>query len=77
MTTDCTLESSVVDWIIEHPETQTVFESLGIDCSCGGKSLAYACVQQRLDRDAVLTHLHCCIRGSIESTDQAAGGQAE
>jgi len=40
--TDCTLDSSVVDWIIENPETMRLFEELGIDCSCGGTSLEYA-----------------------------------
>jgi iron-sulfur cluster repair protein YtfE (RIC family) len=55
--TDCTVDSSVVDWILEHPESMAVFESLGIDCSCAGKSLGYACQQQGLDSSTVLAAL--------------------
>ena len=47
--TDCNLDSSVPDWVIEHPETLAVFEALGIDYSCGGKSLALACQQRSLN----------------------------
>jgi len=32
----CDLDTSVPDWIIEHPETLTVFLDFGIDYSCGG-----------------------------------------
>jgi regulator of cell morphogenesis and NO signaling len=56
--TDCDLDTSVPDWIIEHPETLAVFQSLGIDCSCGGKSLAYACRGRGLAADKVLIQLH-------------------
>ena len=31
--TSCDRNTSVPDWIIEHPETLTVFQELGIDCS--------------------------------------------
>lgn len=37
------LDTSVPDWVIEHPGTLRVFEDLGIECSCGGKSLACTC----------------------------------
>ena len=53
----CDLDSTVPDWIIEYPGTVHVFESLGIDCSCGGKSLHYLCTKQGLDPQAVLTML--------------------
>lgn len=56
--TDCDLDTSVPDWIIEHPETLAVFQALGIDCSCGGKSLAYACRERGLDAVKVLVQLH-------------------
>lgn len=55
--TDCTLDSSVVDWILEHPETMPFFESLGIDCSCAGKSLEYACRHARLEPQVVFARL--------------------
>lgn len=62
--TDCTLESSVVDWIIEHPETMRLLEDLGIDCSCGGKSLVYVCRQAGLEPEDVLAQLHRIVNGT-------------
>jgi regulator of cell morphogenesis and NO signaling len=59
----CDLDTSVPDWVIDHPETQAVFAELGIDCSCGGKSLAYACRQQGLNPEQVLTRLLHCVNG--------------
>ena len=62
--TDCDLETSVPDWIIEHPETLAVFQALGIDYSCGGKSLEYACREQRLDAKSVLDKLQRSIEAA-------------
>jgi regulator of cell morphogenesis and NO signaling len=59
--TACDLDTSVPDWIIDHPETTAVFRELGIDCSCGGKSLAYACQQQGLEPEQVLARLLRCV----------------
>ncbi|MBD3673909.1 MAG: DUF542 domain-containing protein [Planctomycetaceae bacterium] len=59
--TNCSLETSVPDWIIDHPETQTVFQELEIDCSCGGKSLEFACREQSLNMESVLSALHSAI----------------
>jgi len=56
---ECDLDTSVPDWVIEHPETLTVFQELGIDYCCGGKSLAFSCRQQGLDAEAVLAKLVC------------------
>ncbi|MCC9604980.1 DUF542 domain-containing protein [Blastopirellula sp. JC732] len=61
---DCDLDTSVPDWIIDHPETLCVFEEFGIDYSCGGKSLGYACDQQGIDKQLVLTALRQKIRTS-------------
>jgi iron-sulfur cluster repair protein YtfE (RIC family) len=36
-------ESSVPDWVIEHPTLLPMLERLEIDYACGGKSLAAAC----------------------------------
>ena len=62
--TGCDLETAVPDWIIEHPETLTVFQELGIDYSCGGKSLEYACQERGLDAGGVLDRLQRCIDGA-------------
>lgn len=58
--TACNLDTSVPDWIIAPPETMAVFEELGIDCCCGGKSLTYSCREQGLDTDMVLARLRTC-----------------
>ena len=55
--TPCDLDTSVPDWIIAHPGTLAVFQELGIDYSCGGKSLGYLCLQLGLDAEAVLARL--------------------
>ena len=54
----CDLDTSVPDWVIDYPETLTVFQELGIDYCCGGKSLGFACRQQGLDAKTVLAKLH-------------------
>ena len=53
----CDLDTSVPDWVIEYPETLVVFQELGIDYTCGGKSLAYACLERGLDAKVVLARL--------------------
>jgi regulator of cell morphogenesis and NO signaling len=59
--TSCDLDTSVPDWVIDHSETLAVFRELGIDCSCGGKSLAYACRERGLDAEVVLSKLLRCL----------------
>jgi regulator of cell morphogenesis and NO signaling len=48
------LDSSVPDWLIEHPQLLPLFRELGIDYCCGGKSLDTACREQGLDPQIVL-----------------------
>lgn len=59
--TSCDLDTSVPDWVIEHPETLAVFQELGIDYSCGGKSLGYACRERELDVQMVQAKLLRCV----------------
>lgn len=59
--TSCDLDTSVPDWIIDYPETMAVFEELGIDYSCGGKSLAYTCKERGLNMETVLARLRRCL----------------
>lgn len=49
------LDSCVPDWLIEHPQLHALFEELGIDYSCGGKSLNAACRERGLNANDVLT----------------------
>lgn len=59
--TECSLDSSVPDWIIEHPETERVFRDAGIDTSCGGKSLEYVCRERGFDPQWMLSKLQLAI----------------
>lgn len=61
----CDLDTSIPDWIIEHPESTAVFGEFGLDIGCGGKSLAYVCHQQSLSPSAVLERLRSEIEKSV------------
>ncbi len=76
--TSCDRDTPVPDWIIEHPETLPVIQTFGIDYSCGGKSLAYACREQRLDVAIVLKELHRCLRNEDENafTEEMTNGNS-
>jgi regulator of cell morphogenesis and NO signaling len=65
--TSCDRDTSVPDWIIDHPETLAIFQDLGIDCSCGGKSLAFACRERKLDPETVLASLQRCLSDQVRS----------
>jgi iron-sulfur cluster repair protein YtfE (RIC family) len=54
---ECDLDSAVPDWVIDHPESLAMFQELGIETCCGGKSLEYACRERGLDADLVLSNL--------------------
>ncbi len=51
------LDASAADWLIEYPQLLRLFEELGLDYSCGGKSLRTACQQRGLDPLAVLSRM--------------------
>lgn len=55
--TECDLDSSVPDWVIEYPPVLQLFQELGIDYCCGGKSLESACREQDLDPQQVLARM--------------------
>lgn len=54
---DYDLDESVSDWVIDHPHLTPVFQQLGIDYCCGGKSLRYACRQAGLAPEDVLLRI--------------------
>jgi regulator of cell morphogenesis and NO signaling len=51
------LDSSLPDWVIECPPALRVFERIGLDYSCGGKSLEFVCRERGLDPTEVLNEL--------------------
>ena len=69
----CDLDNSVPEWIIEYPRTYAVFQSLGIDCSCGGKSLQYRCEELGLNPETVLKKPQLCISRWFEWCDSIRG----
>jgi MOSC domain-containing protein YiiM len=69
---ECDPNSSVPDWVIEHPETLAIFQELGIDYCCGGKSLEFACRERGLDPVLVLSRIRRKIEVGNPSSVTAA-----
>jgi hypothetical protein len=79
---DCVdLDSSVPDWLIEHPGLLALFQELGIDYCCGGKSLRTACLEKGLIPQEVLARCGQSTNGPVRqipsqqhlSTDKMPG----
>ncbi|MBX3415129.1 MAG: DUF542 domain-containing protein [Pirellulales bacterium] len=66
----CDLDTAVPDWVIECPGALLVFQELGIDYTCGGKSLAGACRERGLDAPFVLARL----QRLLDAEAEGAGG---
>lgn len=63
------INTTVGDWVTEHPQTSRVFESLQLDYCCGGdKPLAQACSERELDPQQVIARLE----ESLQNADAAA-----
>lgn len=54
---NCDELSCIPDWIIDHPESASVFDEFGLDTSCGCKSLEFVCRQQDIHPATVLGSL--------------------
>lgn len=63
----CDLANSIPEWMIEHPETTQVFDRLQLDCSCGGRSLQYACESRGLNPATVLAELTAVVAAADAS----------
>ncbi len=59
------IHSSVPDWLIEFPHLLRLIEQLGLDYSCGGKSLQAAAEEAGLDPLAVLAQLQAHAQGPL------------
>ncbi|WP_417849472.1 DUF542 domain-containing protein [Thalassoglobus sp.] len=66
---ECDLDTSIPDWLIEHPETTGVFSELGLDVSCGGKSLEYVALQKGLEPEDVLAKLRRAVESDTSSNN--------
>jgi regulator of cell morphogenesis and NO signaling len=63
-------DKSLVDWAIDVPEAQRVFEELGLDYSCAGKSLEYVCRQRDIPLQLVLLKIRAAeYAGRNQTTD--------
>ena len=50
----CGLETSLADWAVDHPEIVPLMERMGLDYTCGGRSLEWACLRCGLNPTMVL-----------------------
>jgi len=57
------LDCSVPDCLIDHPELLPLFQELGIDYCCGGKSLGAACRERDLNPFAILVQFNALLHG--------------
>ena len=57
MSDELNLDSGVVDWVLDSPDSVEVFKAFGIDYTCGGQSLRYACERAEVDPLAVMRRL--------------------
>ena len=48
------LDGSVPELVVDYPPLLAVFQRLGIEYTCGGKSLRTACCERGLEPDAVV-----------------------
>jgi regulator of cell morphogenesis and NO signaling len=64
------IQSSVPDWLIEFPQLLRLIEQLGLDYSCGGKSLGAAADEAGLDPQAVLEQLRTLAHGEPSKAPQ-------
>ncbi|MFG0265051.1 MAG: hypothetical protein ACF8AM_07835 [Rhodopirellula sp. JB055] len=60
----CDLDSSIPEWMVEHPETEHVFNECKLDTSCAGKSLRYVCIQAGFSPPEILQRLKTAINQS-------------
>jgi regulator of cell morphogenesis and NO signaling len=67
--TECSPETSAPDWIIDYPDTLAVFQELGLDYTCSGKSPGFACRERGLPEQHMLSKLHNVINGGIQTAN--------
>lgn len=71
------LETSATDWVIDHPQTTPLFDRHGVDYSCAGKSLRYACRQAGVEPEAFLAELLVMIRADHHGADGGSSANGE
>ncbi|MDC0935671.1 iron-sulfur cluster repair di-iron protein [Pirellulales bacterium] len=73
------INTTVGDWVTEHPQTSRVFESLQLDYCCGGdKPLAQACLEKELDPQQVIAKLEALLqREDSASTDWTSASMTQ
>ncbi len=61
------LQTTVGQWVAQHPQLSRVFETLRIDYCCGGGlTLSEACERRRMDPEQVLAELHDALEARPE-----------
>jgi regulator of cell morphogenesis and NO signaling len=64
------VHQSVVDWVIDHPESIAVFRQYAIDYCCAGKSLEVACRQAGVSLPEVATKLRDVLSRAAAPSDR-------
>tara|TARA_R110002095_G_scaffold119286_2_gene103857 strand:- start:256 stop:465 length:210 start_codon:yes stop_codon:yes gene_type:complete len=67
---ECDLESSLVDWIIEYPQLERLFQELQLEYHCGGRSMEYECLRQGFNPQHILS----LVSQAISSSEPHAKG---
>lgn len=74
---ECDLETSVPDWVVTYPQTLPLFQALGIEYGCGGRSLAWACAARGLSPDFVLEQIRHVLGVVDETASSVSAGTLE
>lgn len=63
------LDTTVGAWVAQHPQTARVFEALKLDYCCGGgRSLAQACAERKLDAKNVFAQLEAAVQADNQQS---------
>ena len=68
------LDSSVPDCLIDYPQLLPLFQELGIDYCCGGKSLLAAFRERGLNPDDMLTQCDAFLGVQSDQAPQKKSG---
>ena len=60
------LEASVPELVIDHPRLLRLFQELGVEFTCGGKSLRNACLERGLNPIAVAEECQKLLNAVVE-----------
>jgi len=60
------LDASVPDLVVDHPRLLRLLQELGVEFTCGGKSLRTACLERGLNPTAVARQCEDLLRSALD-----------